>query len=95
MTHHTLDAKDHDGSMSHLGQKPRFDAPPTASGLPQSTDIIRPAQLIRFGANSGHRRVGILSRDRSYGSWSGETAVSSPQLRHQHSEPENEEASGK
>src|ERR1700730_1418654 len=30
-----------------LGQKPRFDAPPTASSLPQSTDIARPAQLVR------------------------------------------------
>jgi len=30
--------------MSVLGQERRFEAPPTASGLPQSTDIIRPAQ---------------------------------------------------
>ncbi len=30
------------------GQKRRFDAPPTASGLPQSTDIIRPAELVRL-----------------------------------------------
>ena len=34
--------------MSLVGQKRRFDAPPTASGLPQSTDIIRPAQLVRL-----------------------------------------------
>jgi hypothetical protein len=24
MTHHTLDAKDHDGSMSHLGQTEKY-----------------------------------------------------------------------
>ena len=33
--------------MSPLGQKRRFDAPPTTSGLSQSTDMIRPAQLVR------------------------------------------------
>jgi len=26
----------------------RFDAPPATSGLPQSTDIARPARLVRF-----------------------------------------------
>src|ERR1700687_5028268 len=35
-----------------LGQKRRFDAPPTTSGLPPSTDIIRPAQLVRLVPNS-------------------------------------------
>jgi hypothetical protein len=34
--------------MSALGQSPRFDAPPVTSGPPQSTDIIRPAQLVRL-----------------------------------------------
>jgi hypothetical protein len=31
-----------------LGQKRRFDALPVTSGLPRTTDIIRPARLIRF-----------------------------------------------
>jgi hypothetical protein len=35
-------------SMSAVDQKRRFDAPPATSGLPQSTDIIRPARLGRF-----------------------------------------------
>jgi len=34
---------------SALGQKRRFDAPRATSGLPQSTDIARPARLVRFG----------------------------------------------
>jgi hypothetical protein len=34
--------------MSELGQSRRFDAPPTTSGQPQSTDIGRPARLVRF-----------------------------------------------
>ena len=35
-------------ARSALGQKRRFDAPPTTSGQPQSTDIITPAQLVRL-----------------------------------------------
>jgi hypothetical protein len=34
--------------MSQLGQKRRFDPLPATSGLPQPTDIVRPARLVRF-----------------------------------------------
>jgi hypothetical protein len=34
--------------MSELGQKRRSDHRPVTSGLPQSTDIVRPARLVRF-----------------------------------------------
>jgi hypothetical protein len=34
--------------MSQLGQKRRFGRQPTTSGLPRSTDIVRPARLVRF-----------------------------------------------
>src|SRR5260370_40848247 len=34
--------------MSQLGHSRRFDAPPVTSGPPQSTDIARPAPLVRF-----------------------------------------------
>ena len=34
--------------MTGWGQKLRFDALPATSGLPRSTDIIRPARLVRF-----------------------------------------------
>jgi hypothetical protein len=45
-----------------MGHSRRFDAAPATSGLPQSTDIIRPAQLVRLGTNkriarSGYRRA--------------------------------------
>jgi hypothetical protein len=33
--------------MSHMGQKRRFDPLPATSGLARSTDINRPAQLVR------------------------------------------------
>ena len=40
MTHHTMDAKDHDGSMSHLGHLRRFDRVQLTSGLtPFSTEL--------------------------------------------------------
>jgi hypothetical protein len=35
-------------ASSAVGHSRRFDAPPVTSGLPRSTDIIRPAQLVRF-----------------------------------------------
>ena len=35
-------------SMSALGQSRRFDPLPATSGLPRSTDIVRPARLVRF-----------------------------------------------
>jgi hypothetical protein len=31
-----------------LGQSRHFDRAPLTSGLPRSTDIVRPAQLVRF-----------------------------------------------
>jgi hypothetical protein len=34
--------------MSEVGQSRHFGRWPTTSGLPQSTDIIRPARLVRF-----------------------------------------------
>jgi hypothetical protein len=34
--------------MSQLGQKRCSDNGPTTSGLPRSTDIIRPPQLVRW-----------------------------------------------
>jgi hypothetical protein len=34
--------------MTALGQSRHFDRPPVTSGLPQLTDIPRPAQLVRF-----------------------------------------------
>jgi hypothetical protein len=34
--------------MSALGQKRRFASRPVTSDLPQSTDIIRPARLVRL-----------------------------------------------
>jgi hypothetical protein len=34
--------------MSQLGQKRRFDPQLATSDLPRSTDINRPAQLVRF-----------------------------------------------
>jgi hypothetical protein len=34
--------------MSHLGQSRRLDRGPATSGLPQITDIARPARLVRF-----------------------------------------------
>jgi hypothetical protein len=37
-----------DRSMSQLGQIHRFDPSPATSGLVRSTDIIRPARLVRF-----------------------------------------------
>lgn len=36
------------GTVSGTGQSRQFDAPPATSGLPQSTDIARPARLVRF-----------------------------------------------
>jgi len=33
---------------SEVGQMRRFDPQPVTSGLPQSTDIARPARLVRF-----------------------------------------------
>src|ERR1700738_3872204 len=35
-------------ATSPMGQKRRFDPQPLTSGLPQSTDIARPARLVRF-----------------------------------------------
>ena len=35
--------------MSKLGQKRHFYPGPAASGLPPSTDIVRPNRLVRFG----------------------------------------------
>ena len=35
-----------------MGQSRHFDRAPTTSGLPQSTDIVRPAQLVRLVPNS-------------------------------------------
>src|ERR1700694_3279739 len=35
-------------SISEMGQSRRFDPQPITSGLPRSTDILRPAQLVRF-----------------------------------------------
>jgi hypothetical protein len=43
--------------MSARGQKRRFDCGPAASGLPQSTDIIRPARLVRLVPIAGHHQV--------------------------------------
>jgi hypothetical protein len=40
-----------------LGQKRRFDPQPVTSGLPQSTDIARPARLVRFVHRSGSRHA--------------------------------------
>jgi len=37
-------------------QSRRFDAPPATSGLPQSTNIARPARLVRFVPNRGLMR---------------------------------------
>src|ERR1700738_4120981 len=34
--------------MSEKGQKRRFDPLPAVSGLPRTTDIIRPTRLVRF-----------------------------------------------
>ena len=34
--------------MTGLGQKRRSGRPPVTSGLPQSTDVIRPARLVRL-----------------------------------------------
>jgi len=34
--------------ISELGQKRRFDPLPATSGLPRSTDIIRPVRLVRL-----------------------------------------------
>src|SRR5271169_5018837 len=41
------------------GQKRRFDAPPTTSGLPRSTDIIKPPQLVRLGPKHEVAAIGI------------------------------------
>jgi hypothetical protein len=46
--HHTLDAKDHDGSMSHLGHSRRFDHAPIISGLPRKADIFRVGRHFGF-----------------------------------------------
>jgi len=47
--------------MSALGQTRRFEPQSVTSGLPQSTDIARGAQLVRFVPNSevrvGNRAV--------------------------------------
>jgi hypothetical protein len=40
-----------------LGQKRRFDPQRVTSGLPQSTDIARPARLVRFVHRSGSRHA--------------------------------------
>jgi hypothetical protein len=34
--------------MSELGQTRRFDRQPATTGVPQLTDIVRPAPLVRF-----------------------------------------------
>jgi hypothetical protein len=34
--------------MSQMGQKRRFDTLAVTSALPRTTDIIRPARLVRF-----------------------------------------------
>ena len=36
------------GVTSGKGQKRRFDPMPATSGLPRTTDVIRPARLVRF-----------------------------------------------
>ena len=43
--------------MTTSGQSRRFDAPPTTSGLPQSTDIGRLARLVRFVPEGDIRRA--------------------------------------
>ena len=37
--HHTLDAKDHDGSMSHLGQNRKWQGLRGTSVLPSNSDL--------------------------------------------------------
>lgn len=34
--------------MSEMGQSRRFDPLPATSGLPRSTDVVRPVRLVRF-----------------------------------------------
>jgi hypothetical protein len=34
--------------MSQLGQTRHFDRAPLTSGLPRSTDVVRPIRLVRF-----------------------------------------------
>jgi hypothetical protein len=49
--HHTLDAKDHDGSMSHLGQKQTSSSKFSMSAPPPTTDI-----------HQGHGEVPLQTR---------------------------------
>src|SRR5258708_36910404 len=51
--------------LSPLGQERRFDAPTTASGLPQSTDIIRPSQLVRLVPKTDVSRDFVRCSERS------------------------------
>ena len=40
------------GRTIHLGQKRRFASLPAISGLPRTTDIVRPPRLVRFVPDS-------------------------------------------
>jgi hypothetical protein len=48
MTHHTLDAKDHDGSMSHLVKNGPPGRVQARSVRPPITDMKRLIRLVRF-----------------------------------------------
>src|SRR6266702_4513827 len=49
-------------TTSESGQSRRFDAPPASSGLPQSTDIARPARLVRFVPTKPEGSAGMRPR---------------------------------
>src|SRR5882757_4277890 len=53
-----------EAEMSQMGQKRRFDASLTTSGLARRTDIVRPARLVRFVPGTGFNAP-IRSRRRS------------------------------
>jgi hypothetical protein len=46
--------------MSAWGQSRRFHAPPVASGYPLTTDIARPAGLVRFMPKARLKQTGWL-----------------------------------
>jgi hypothetical protein len=51
-------------AKSDLGQSRRFDVRPVTSGPPQSTDIVRPARLVRFVPNPDIRLGSSQSRSK-------------------------------
>src|SRR5712664_2611539 len=51
------------GRTIHWGQKRRLDHLPGASGLPRTTDIARPARLVRWCQSRAAKGSGLVSAE--------------------------------